>query len=83
MNKRTHEKKAEAVASACNFIKIEPLPPAFSSEFCEIFKNSFSYRTHPVVASKIWKIVKPIALQIIFFTEVIENRVSDHYARNV
>ena len=38
-------------ASACNFIKKETLALVFSCEFCEIFKNTFFYRTHPVVAS--------------------------------
>ena len=38
-------------SQACNFIKIETLPQAFSSEFCEIFKITFSYRTSPVAAS--------------------------------
>ena len=34
---------------ACNFIKI--LAQMFSCEFCEIFKNTFFYRTHQVAAS--------------------------------
>ena len=36
-----------------------------------------------MAASERWKIVKPITLQIIFFTEVTGNRVSDYYERNV
>ena len=36
---------------ACNFIKIETLAQVFSYEFCEISKNTFSYRTSPVAAS--------------------------------
>ena len=36
---------------ACNFIKIETLAQVFSCEFCEIFKNAFSYRLPPVDAS--------------------------------
>ena len=35
-----------------------------------------------MAASERWKIVKPITLQIIFFT-VTGNRVSDYYERNV
>ena len=38
-------------SQACNFIKIEILAPVFSSEFCEISKNIFSYKTPPVAAS--------------------------------
>ena len=38
-------------AEACNFIKKEPLAQALSCEFCEISKNTFSYRTAPVAAS--------------------------------
>ena len=32
-------------ASACNFIKKETLAQLFSCEFCDISKNTFSYRT--------------------------------------
>ena len=32
----------------CNFIKIETVAQVFSCEFCEIFKNTFFYRTPPV-----------------------------------
>ena len=32
-------------ARACNFIKKETLVQVFSCEFCEIFKNTFFYRT--------------------------------------
>ena len=38
-------------AEACNFIKKETLAQMFSCEFCEIAKNTFSYRTPPVAAS--------------------------------
>ena len=34
-----------------NFIKKEALVQVFSCEFCEISKNTFSYRTPPVAAS--------------------------------
>ena len=37
---------------ACNFIKKETLAQVFSCEFCEISKNTFSYRTTPVAVSK-------------------------------
>ena len=43
--------KLQASASACNFIKKETLAHVFSCEFCEISKNTFSYRTPPVAAS--------------------------------
>ena len=36
---------------ACNYIKKETLAQVFACEFCEIFKNTFSYRTPPVAAS--------------------------------
>ena len=38
-------------SQACNFIKTETLAQVFSSEFCEISKNIFFYRTPPVAAS--------------------------------
>ena len=37
---------------ACNFIKKETLAQVFSCEFCRTSKNSFSYRTPSVAASK-------------------------------
>ena len=39
------------VAGQANFIKKETLAQVFSCEFCEISKNTFSYRTPPVAAS--------------------------------
>ena len=37
---------------ACNFIKKETLAQVFSCEFCEISKNTVSYKTPPVAASE-------------------------------
>ena len=39
---------------ACNFINKENLAQLFRCEFCEISKNTFSYRTPPVAASAIY-----------------------------
>ena len=39
-------------AEACNFAKKETLAQVFSREFCEISKNTFSYKTPPVAASE-------------------------------
>ena len=39
-------------SSACNFIKKDTLVQVFSREVWEISKNTFSYRTSPVTASK-------------------------------
>ena len=36
----------------CNFVKKETLAQVFSCEFCEISRNTFSYRTLPVAASE-------------------------------
>ena len=37
---------------ACNFVKKETLAQVFSCEFCEISKDTFSYRTPPVAVSE-------------------------------
>ena len=37
---------------ACNFVKKETLTQMSSCQFCEIFKNTFFYRTSPVTASE-------------------------------
>ena len=39
------------VPNACNLILKKSLAQMFSCEFCEISKNTFSYRTPPVAAS--------------------------------
>ena len=41
----------KAAGATFNFIKKETLAQVFSCEFCEIFKNTFYYRTPPVAAS--------------------------------
>ena len=46
-------KVSKLQAEACNFIKKEALAQVFSCEFCEISKNTFSYRTPPVAASEL------------------------------
>ena len=46
-----HEVPTEATVRACNFIKKETLAQVFSCDFCEIFKNTFCYRTPQVAAS--------------------------------
>ena len=43
--------------SACIFIKKETLAQLFSSKFCEISKNTFSYRPSPVAASELGLLV--------------------------
>ena len=39
----------------CNFIKKVALAQLFSCEFCEISKNTFSYRTPSVAAPVVYK----------------------------
>ena len=54
---------------ACNFIKIEALAKVFSCEFCEIYKNTFYYRTPLVAASGVlinFAILILIKLQVFF-----------------
>ena len=41
-----------SVSLACNSNKKETLAKVFSYKFCEISKNTFSYRTLPVAASE-------------------------------
>ena len=43
-------------AEACTFIKKETLTQVFSCEFCEIAKNTFSYRA-PLVAASVMRFV--------------------------
>ena len=46
----------EVKAETCNFIKKETLAYVVSCEFCQISKNTFSYRTPPVATSQSVKI---------------------------
>ena len=48
---RNFAKFAGFSSQACNFIKIETLTQAFSSEFSETSKNTFPYRTPAGAAS--------------------------------
>ena len=47
-------------ASARNFIKRDTLAQVFSCEFCEISKNTFSYRTPLAAASFVFSIIQII-----------------------
>ena len=44
-------RRCEAEAEACNFTKKENLAQMFTCEFCEISKNTFSYKTRPAAVS--------------------------------
>ena len=49
---------------ACIFIKKETLAQVFSCKFCEISKNTFSYRTPPVSASTMKGIISGSLMKI-------------------
>ena len=48
-DKNSRQALANHRLETCNFIKKEALAQVFSGEFCEIYKNTFYYRT-PLVA---------------------------------
>ena len=50
-DKNSRQTLANHSFEACNFIKKETLAQVFSCEFCEIYKNTFYYRTLLVAAS--------------------------------
>ena len=54
ISQNSHEKHLHQslLPEACNFIKKETRAQVFSSEFCEIFKNTYFYRTPLVAASE-------------------------------
>ena len=62
-----------------NFIKKETLAQVFSCEFCEIFKNTFSYRAPLVVGSvvisrKIWSLKETrVQAAVMFFSRILWN----------
>ena len=58
ISQNSQESTCVGVAWACNFIKKETPTLVLSFEFCEIFKNTFFYRAHPVAASVIlWVVI--------------------------
>ena len=50
-DKNSRQTLANPRHEACNFIKKETLAQLFFCEFCEIYKNTFYYRTPLVAAS--------------------------------
>ena len=48
-DKNSRQTLVNHMPEACNFIKNEALAQVLSCEFCEIYKNTFYYRT-PLVA---------------------------------
>ena len=50
-DKNSRQTLANHRSEACNFIKKDTLAQVFSCEFCEIYKNTFYYRTPLVAAS--------------------------------
>ena len=67
--------KAEAVAQRCSvkrcsevfFIKKETLAQVFSSEFCEISKNTFFHKTFLVAALRATSFVKLCCITLGYF----------------
>ena len=51
------------------YIKKETLAQVFLCEFCEISKNTFSYRTPPVTASELCQGISINGFQGLFLTE--------------
>ena len=50
-DKNSRQTLANHRSEACNFIKKETLAQVFSCEFCEIYQNTFYYRTPLLAAS--------------------------------
>ena len=61
--------KLQALASACNFIKIETLAQVFSCEFCKISKNTF-FTEHVWATASInfWSYLCKIVIQSTYNT---------------
>ena len=60
----------------CNFIEIENLAQVFFCEFCEISKNTFSYRLPPVAAFAACNFIKkeiPAKMSFYEFRKIFEN----------
>ena len=54
-NIKFYQKQSPKGVQVYNFIKKDILAQVFSYEFCQISKNTFSYRTPPVAASVLWR----------------------------
>ena len=53
-NTEFYQKQLPKGVQVCNFIKKETLAQVCSCEYCQISKNTFSYRTSPMAASVLW-----------------------------
>ena len=56
----------KVAGQACNFVKKETLVQVFSCEFCEIFRNTFFYRTPLAVASGNTNLTSHASLILLF-----------------
>ena len=66
-DKNSRQTLANHRLEACNFIKKETLAQVFSCEFCEIYKNTFYYRTPLVAASGVltnFAILEPFSKKV-------------------
>ena len=66
-DKNSRQTLANHRPEACNSIKKQTLEQVFSCEFCEIYKNTFYYRTPLVAASGIlinFAVMKPFSNKV-------------------
>ena len=67
-DKNSRQTLANHRLEACNSIKKETLAQVFSCEFCEIYKNTFYYRTPLVAASGVlinFAILEPFSNKVV------------------
>ena len=70
ISQNSQENTCARVSFLINFIIKEILTQVFSCEFCEISKNTFSYRAPPVTASELYclKATEPLRGDNFLFT---------------
>ena len=73
-DKNSRQTLANHRPEACNFIKKETLAQVSSCEFCEIYKNTFYYRTPLMAASGVlinFAILEPFSNKLqVFFNRI-------------
>ena len=68
---------------ACNFIKKEALAQVFSCEFCEISKNTFSYKTPTVATSVLLLFCFTNKTILLIIESTIQSFLASEYFNNV
>ena len=86
-DKNSRQTLANDRLEACNFIKKATLAQVFSCEFCEIYQNTFYYRTPLVAASGVvinFALLEPFSNKLVgLFNRILMVAPSDFWLQQI